>query len=540
MLECPTSVQRWLAISICIKVALIWYSYDAAVLTLPEHHHQLDQLSLKDQQFTLTLVLTNFFVCTIHPISFYNTLLFIGTAAILAWLVYCDFTAMYISNVGIVTFMFTWVLVSTLAHEDEQTSRARFKSNVRVHKIEKQVADVLDTLLPPLIVKELRSQTALAGNLPSHEFKKATITQSDLAGFTQLSATKQPHEVVGFMGDLFGAFDRLADVFKVYKIETIGDAYIAGMAEQPLTETNSVVAVVKFGLAMIQATKKWADNLQVEVICRVGVHHGECVGGIVGTGMMRYHLFGQFMGVVDTLEATSKLGVCQISGACKKAIEEELAEQNRLLTDEPHLKLNSRDGEQLTTSKGEVHELSEVGGQTFLIYPPDENLEEAEKRREAGSATEQAAVSPPLSPLQKEPVVEGSATAGASSPAAPSSPAVPSAEPTTEAPQARKKMEYGALDDETVQKVRSTVKAVDPAVTNGENLETLFSSFDPDSSGSLAPDEVREAFRTSLKISAEQVSDADIQALCGMLDADKTGTVSISELVACLGDESAS
>ena len=68
----------------------------------------------------------------------------------------------------------------------------------------------------------------------------------------------------------------------------------------------------------------------------LGVHHGECVGGIVGsvlrlalesllvgacwgpgTGMMRYHLFGEFMSIVDILEATSKEGVCQISDACR-------------------------------------------------------------------------------------------------------------------------------------------------------------------------------------------------------------------------------
>lgn len=36
----------------------------------------------------------------------------------------------------------------------------------------------------------------------------------------------------------------------------------------------------------------------------------------LGTGMMRYHLFGEFMSVVDILEATSKEGVCQISTPC--------------------------------------------------------------------------------------------------------------------------------------------------------------------------------------------------------------------------------
>eukprot|EP00441_Pelagodinium_beii_P034321 CAMPEP_0197628538 /NCGR_PEP_ID=MMETSP1338-20131121/6804_1 /TAXON_ID=43686 ORGANISM="Pelagodinium beii, Strain RCC1491" /NCGR_SAMPLE_ID=MMETSP1338 /ASSEMBLY_ACC=CAM_ASM_000754 /LENGTH=1214 /DNA_ID=CAMNT_0043199521 /DNA_START=16 /DNA_END=3656 /DNA_ORIENTATION=+ len=387
ILDCPKSVQRWLLFSTCVTATCMWYSYDAVVLNHGKKgYRQMDQLDLINQQFTLIFAIVYFLVCNWHPVSFYNSIAFFLVACIFMNLRNC--TSMYISNVGVVAFVSSAALSVILAHEDEQTSRARFKSKVRVHETETQISDVLDTLLPPLLVEELRTSSAGSADLPSHQFKLATITQSDLAGFTQLSATKQPHEIVVFMGDLFGAFDKLADVFKVYKVETIGDAYIAGMAEQPLTETNSPVAVVKFGLAMIQATKKWADNMKVEVICRVGVHHGECVGGIVGTGMMRYHLFGQFMGVVDTLEATSKLGVCQISGACKKAMETELVDKNRSLTDDPHLKLNPRDGEKLTTSKGEVHEYSEVGGPTFLLYPPEEDLEEAFSNRPQVEAAE--------------------------------------------------------------------------------------------------------------------------------------------------------
>jgi len=99
---------------------------------------------------------------------------------------------------------------------------------------------------------------------------------------------------------------------------------------------------------------------------------------------------------------------------------------------------------------------------------------------------------------------------------------------------------YGvALDDETLKKVKSRMKAASYVGTSGKSLETVFSRFDSDRSGELEPEEVRKAIRVSMKIPDSQVSDAEIRALCGMLDADRSGTVSISELVAFLGEEPA-
>ena len=192
-------------------------------------------------------------------------------------------------------------------------------------------------------------------------------------------------------------------------VAQVGDAYIAGMAEPYLTDQHSAVRVVEFGLAMIkviqrngswmsdnkrcfnldgcfwvivfsfsqfdfvfwawicqtqlnqrcklsvQATAKWTERLRqrgesykdANVRCRVGVHHGECVGGIVGTGMMRYHLFGEFMSIVDILEATSKEGVCQISDSCRKQIESEGGFSNSISFEAPRLDLSCNSDFQL-------------------------------------------------------------------------------------------------------------------------------------------------------------------------------------------------
>jgi len=256
-------------------------------------------------------------------------------------------------------FVLCFVIQANIAYVSEAASRSRYKTLCALESMDERIEDILHTLLPQGVVEELRTMPA---NALSHYYKEMTVVQSDLVGFTRLASACQPSRVVEIVSSIFGRFDELTDKYGIYKVETVGDAYIAGQAEWPLTDDNSPVSVVLFALEMVQATMEWSLEQQVLVSCRVGVHTGECIGGIVGTEMQRYHLFGALMHQLELLESTAPDGRVHVSWACCTAAMREMHEKGTELT----LRFEERPGPQLSTSKGDVVQYHQIGGPTYL------------------------------------------------------------------------------------------------------------------------------------------------------------------------------
>ena len=56
---------------------------------------------------------------------------------------------------------------------------------------------------------------------------------SDIAGFTAWSSIREPSQVFTLLEAVYNAFDKIAKRLNVFKVETIGDCYVAAGMPSP-------------------------------------------------------------------------------------------------------------------------------------------------------------------------------------------------------------------------------------------------------------------------------------------------------------------
>ena len=85
-------------------------------------------------------------------------------------------------------------------------------------------------------------------------FPYCTVMFADIAGFTAWSSAREPAQVFVLLQSIYQSFDLIAKKRKVFKVETIGDSYIAvtGLPE-PQSKHASIMArfawdcLIRFG-----------------------------------------------------------------------------------------------------------------------------------------------------------------------------------------------------------------------------------------------------------------------------------------------------
>ena len=83
--------------------------------------------------------------------------------------------------------------------------------------------ELLYRMLPSAVVAQLLTG---GGEHAAHEFSGVCILVCDVVSFTKLSSESSPVEVIAMLNGMFAGFERAAAKYKVFKVQTIGDAFV--------------------------------------------------------------------------------------------------------------------------------------------------------------------------------------------------------------------------------------------------------------------------------------------------------------------------
>ncbi|XP_076366600.1 atrial natriuretic peptide receptor 1-like isoform X6 [Tachypleus tridentatus] len=212
---------------------------------------------------------------------------------------------------------------------DNLLSRMEQYANNLESLVEERTADYLEQkrkaedLLYQLLPKSVASQLIRGEAVTAEAFDIVSIYFSDIVGFTSLSAQSTPMEVVDLLNDLYTCFDSIIENFDVYKVETIGDAYMV-VSGLPVRNGNlHGREVARMSLALLNAvmTFKIRHRPGEQLKLRIGIHSGPCAAGVVGLKMPRYCLFGDTVNTASRMESNGEPLKIHVSPKTKEVLD---------------------------------------------------------------------------------------------------------------------------------------------------------------------------------------------------------------------------
>jgi len=184
-------------------------------------------------------------------------------------------------------------------------------------RFQKQSDDLLLAILPDEIARRLKSDRTMIAE--AHE--SASVLFADVVGFTPMSATMSPPELVGLLNDVFTTFDGFVEELGLEKIKTVGDEYMVA-AGVPHHRPDHARAIAELALRIRDHTERHRFSGH-EISLRIGINSGPVVAGIIGTHKFAYDLWGDVVNTASRMESEGVPGSIQMTPATYELIRDE-------------------------------------------------------------------------------------------------------------------------------------------------------------------------------------------------------------------------
>ncbi|XP_043191299.1 soluble guanylate cyclase 88E-like isoform X2 [Amphibalanus amphitrite] len=320
-------------------------------------------------------------------------------------------TGLFINDLSMHDFSRDLMLAGTqqsielkLALDQEQLKSKKLEESMR--KLDEEMRRT-DELLYQMIPKEVANRLRRGENPVDtcEVFESVTIIFSDVVTFTEICSRLSPMQVVSMLNSMYSIFDTLTELNGVYKVETIGDAYMV-VAGAPEKRANHAESICDMALDMVEGITGLTDpSTGNHIQIRVGVHSGTVVAGVVGLKMPRYCLFGDTVNTASRMESNSVAMKIHISETTKVRLGNSYHTSERgeiQVKGKGSMKtywLESRDGRRPLHEKITLEEClprpqspSDPGGGRRSVYTPVSQVSRHDNGRAVSSASSAASL----------------------------------------------------------------------------------------------------------------------------------------------------
>lgn len=167
---------------------------------------------------------------------------------------------------------------------------------------------ILRNIFPRRIAERLKEGEIMIAD----RYLQTTLLFSDLVGFTDLTRTMSPQQLIHLLDQLITGFDKLSERFNIEKIKTIGDAYLVASG-MPDENTNHAPDICRMALAMQAFVREFNRLEGLSLQARIGIHSGPVIGGVIGPKKFTFDLWGDTVNLASRLETTGIADRIQVS-----------------------------------------------------------------------------------------------------------------------------------------------------------------------------------------------------------------------------------
>jgi len=157
-------------------------------------------------------------------------------------------------------------------------------------------------------------------------FPETTILFADIVGFTAWSSEREPQQVFILLQTLYYNFDALAKKYLVFKVETIGDCYVAATG-LPEPQPDHALRMSRFAAQCLSKMNEVTRSLEIslgpdtgELRMRVGLHSGPVAAGVLKGEKTRFQLFGDTVNTAARMESNGQISRIHCSGDTAKLL----------------------------------------------------------------------------------------------------------------------------------------------------------------------------------------------------------------------------